>query len=117
MTGNLVRDLQERAARALPAGHAEQSGGWWLRDAPGCSWWVGSVLPHGESDVAQGVDVAERFYAGRGTPVRFQITPGVCPGNLDAYLAGRGYLSESPMSLRVAPTGHASVTAWTRGSC
>jgi GNAT superfamily N-acetyltransferase len=104
MAGNLVRDLQERSARALPAGHVERTGGWWLRHAPGCSWWAGSVLPHGESDVAHGVAAAEKFHAARGTPVRFQITPGACPGDLDAHLAGRGYLRESPMSLRVART-------------
>lgn len=102
----LVRSLQERAARALPAQHVEMVDGWWLRHAPGRSWWVGSVLPHSDSDteeLAHKVVRAEKFYADRGMTVRFQITPGACPPELDAFLAERGYRRECPMSLRTAP--------------
>jgi GNAT superfamily N-acetyltransferase len=105
MTQNLVRDLQERAARALPAEHAEHADGWWLRHAPGCAWWAGSVLPHGESGLVRRVATAEKFYAGHGTRARFQISPGACPGGLDALLAGLGYRRDCPMSLQVADTG------------
>lgn len=100
-----VRDLQERAARALPAEHVENAGGWWLRHAPNSSWWVGTVLPHGDGgDLARRIAGAEGFYAGRGAITRFQITPGACPDGLDAVLAERGYERRSPVSLRVAPT-------------
>ncbi|MBG0816806.1 GNAT family N-acetyltransferase [Planomonospora sp. ID82291] len=103
----MVKDLQERAARALPAERVEDAGGWWLRHAPGCSWWVGTVLPHGHAEsagLARRVAEAEEFYAARGLVPRFQISPGACPTELDAVLAGRGYLRQSPMSLRTAPT-------------
>jgi N-acetylglutamate synthase len=102
-----VRGLQERAARALPAEHVEVVGGWWLRHAPSCSWWVGTVLPHGEvpaDELAGRVVEAERFYAGHGTAACFQISPGACPDALDALLADRGYRRERPISLRAAAT-------------
>jgi ribosomal protein S18 acetylase RimI-like enzyme len=102
-----IRALQERAARALPAEHVEQAGGWWLRHAPRCSWWIGTVLPHGHAtpdELAQRVSAAEKFYTAQGAVPRFQITPGVCPDALDPLLAERGYRKESPVSLQVATT-------------
>ncbi|MFI6511029.1 GNAT family N-acetyltransferase [Streptosporangium sp. NPDC050855] len=102
----LVRGLQERAARALPAEHVERLGGWWLRLAPGCSWWVGTVLPHGEAGpegLEAGVKAAEDFYARHGLDTRFQITPGACPDGLDAFLAERGYQRGGRVSLQAAP--------------
>lgn len=93
----MVRELQERAARALPASRVVRVDGWWLRQAPGCSWWVGTVLPHGApSDLAGRVASAERFYAGE---ARFQITAGVCPPSLDGLLADRGYERGGTVSL------------------
>ncbi|HET6949688.1 MAG TPA: GNAT family N-acetyltransferase [Acidimicrobiales bacterium] len=109
MTSSLdaVRGLQERAARALPAEHVEDLDGWWLRRAPGCAWWVGTVLPHGAArphELVSRVVRAEAFHAGSDAAVRFQISPGACPDGLDAVLAQRGYRRESPMSLQVAST-------------
>lgn len=102
---DMVRKLQERAARALPAEQVEDVGGWWLRHALGCSWWVGTVLPHGDvpsAELPYRVAVAEDFYAERGAVTRFQISPGVCPDGLDDLLAHRGYRRESTVSLQVA---------------
>ncbi|HSJ45724.1 MAG TPA: GNAT family N-acetyltransferase [Euzebyales bacterium] len=45
----LVRRLQEKAARALPAEHVD---GWWLRHSTSCAWWVAAVLPHADRVVA-----------------------------------------------------------------
>lgn len=106
-SAEMVRGLQERAARALPAERVEDAGGWRLRHAPGCSWWAGTVLPHGDAGpdaLLRRVVAAEEFYAGQGAVTRFQISPGVCPERLDMLLAGRGYRRRSPMSLRVATT-------------
>ncbi|MBB4698897.1 GNAT family N-acetyltransferase [Sphaerisporangium siamense] len=102
-----VRELQERAARALPAEHVTDLDGWWLRHAPHCSWWIGTVLPHGDADpgdMARRITAAERFYTARGTTTRFQITPEACPPALDPLLAARGYHRESPISLQTART-------------
>lgn len=102
---DLIRGLQERSARALPAEHVEDVGGWVLRCAPGCSWWVNSALPYRDADgaeLARRVAAVERFYASSDTLVRFQISPGACPPELDRMLEARGYRRESPMSLQVA---------------
>ncbi|MDO3704933.1 GNAT family N-acetyltransferase [Micromonospora sp. C28SCA-DRY-2] len=103
----LVRDLQERAARGQPATLVEDARGWWLRLAPGGAWWVGSVLPHRPArgaDLAQRVAAAEEFYRAHGAPPAFQISPPACPDGLDELLAARGYRRECPVSLQVART-------------
>ncbi|MCC5576158.1 GNAT family N-acetyltransferase [Microtetraspora sp. AC03309] len=104
---HVVRGLQERAARALPAEHVEHAGGWWLRLAPTCSWWVGTVLPHGDAgpeELARRVGEAEEFYGRHGLDTRFQISPRACPDALDALLADRGYRRGGRMSLQAAST-------------
>lgn len=103
----MIRAVQERAARALPATRVVDAEGWWLRHAPGCSWWVGTVLPHrpaAPTELVRRVAAAETFYAAHGAIARFQISPRACPYGLDQLLARRGYRPESPMSLQVAPT-------------
>ncbi|MFC4562550.1 GNAT family N-acetyltransferase [Nocardiopsis mangrovi] len=110
----VVRGLQERAARALPAAQVEDADGWWLRHAPGCSWWVGTVLPHGGAgprDLAERITRAEGFYAGRRAKARFQITPTVCPDGLDTVLADRGYRRERTVSLQAAPVARVAANA------
>jgi GNAT superfamily N-acetyltransferase len=103
----MVRGLQERAAHAQPAEQVEGFSGWWLRHAPNCPWWVGTVLPHGDArpdQLVRFVIRAEEFYAGLGARARFQISPPACPPGLDAVLAGRGYRVEGLVSLQVAST-------------
>ena len=110
----LLKTLQEYAARAQPAAHVEEAGGWWLRHSPGDAWWVSAVLPHDQEDrVAR----AEEFCAERACGVRFQITPGVCADDLDARLHDRGYERGHAMSLQIASTAevlrHAQATTVT----
>jgi GNAT superfamily N-acetyltransferase len=105
----MIRGLQERAARALPAERVEDAEGWWLRHAPRCAWWVGTVLPHraaGPGELVRRVVEAEKFYAAHGAVARFQISPRACPQGLDTLLAERGYRQEGPVSLQVASTAH-----------
>jgi GNAT superfamily N-acetyltransferase len=109
MNAETARSLQERAARALPADDVREVGGWRLRHTRGPSWWIGTVLPHGDAEpgeLARRIAEAEDFYAHHGTAARFQITPGVCPDTLDEALAERGYQRELTVSLKVAATGH-----------
>ncbi|MEU4834517.1 GNAT family N-acetyltransferase [Streptosporangium sp. NPDC023615] len=104
---HLVRGLQEKAARALPAEHVERLDDWWLRLAPACSWWVGTVLPHGDAgprELARRVAVAEDFYARHDLVACFQVSPRACPVGLDAFLAARRYRRGARMSLRSAST-------------
>ncbi len=101
-----MRGLQERATRALPAEQVEQVGEWWLRRSTTSSWWVATVLPHGDAapaELERRIALAERFYAGFEMPTRFQICPGACPEGLDATLAARGYRRDGTMSLQTAP--------------
>ncbi|MFC9973105.1 GNAT family N-acetyltransferase [Spirillospora sp. NPDC127200] len=101
----MVRELQERAARALPVEYSERVGGWWLHHAPDCSWWVGTAQPHadaGPRDLARRVTAVEEFYGTRDASPCFQISPGACPPELDALLAERGYAREGMMSLQTA---------------
>ncbi|MFC4585936.1 GNAT family N-acetyltransferase [Sphaerisporangium corydalis] len=105
----MVRGLQERAARALPAERVEDAGGWWLRHAPRCAWWVGTVLPHADAapgELTRRVAEAEDFYAALGAPTRFQVSPPACPETLDTILAARGYRLEGPVAIQTAPTTH-----------
>jgi len=97
----LLKTLQEYAARAQPAAHVEEAGGWWLRHSPGDAWWVSAVLPHDREDR---VEVAEEFCAEHGSGARFQITPGVCADDLDRTLDDRGYERGHDMSLQIAST-------------
>jgi GNAT superfamily N-acetyltransferase len=82
----------------------ERVGDWWLRRSATSSWWMATVLPHGDVDRAEldrRVAIAERFYADAGAVARFQICPGACPADLDGVLAERGYRWSDPMSLQV----------------
>ena len=106
----IVRELQERAARAQPAEQVENLKGWWLRNAPQCSWWVGSVLPHGEvgpDDLLRRVVGAEEFHHGHRTTARFQICPPACPEE------ARHTFSRA----RIPPTGLGVVTDGFDCSC
>lgn len=104
-----VRDLQERAARAVPATVQESTDGCWLRytDSP-TTWWAGAALVHGAhqaQDLGSRIAVAEEFYTAHGARARFQVCP-ACPPDLDHELAVRGYRWCGAMSLQVCTTGH-----------
>jgi N-acetylglutamate synthase len=101
-------ELQERAARAVPAEYGMRAGQWWLRHAPGCSWWIGSVLPHGagasRTELETLISVAEAYTAERDIPTLMQMTPGAVSPDLDALLEARGYARQASVSLQTATT-------------
>ncbi|HEY9470681.1 MAG TPA: GNAT family N-acetyltransferase [Propionibacteriaceae bacterium] len=99
-----IGELQERAARALPAAAQQNVDGCWLRytDSKG-TWWAGAVLMHGRvpsRQLAERIAVAEDFYLIHGEPARFQVCP-ACPPDLDDTLMRRRYRLESVVSLLV----------------
>jgi GNAT superfamily N-acetyltransferase len=99
--------LQEQAARAVPAEENERIGQWWLRHAPGCSWWISAVLPHGDVPVTEmdaRISAAEAYCAERGVPALFQMTPGAVAPELDTTLEARGYTRKASVSLQTATT-------------
>lgn len=100
-----IRQLQERAARAVPAVAEENRDGCWLRHTD-CTvtWWAGAALMHGREpvrDLARRIAVAEDFYAAHGALARFQVCP-ACPSDLDAALSRRRYVRCGAMSLQAA---------------
>jgi N-acetylglutamate synthase len=101
-----IRELQERAARAVPAAVQENRAGCWLRYTDSTTtWWAGAALLHGGQpvrDLASRIAIAEDFYAALGAPARFQVCP-ACPPDLDAALSLRRYQWGDVVSLQVAP--------------
>jgi N-acetylglutamate synthase len=97
--------LEELAANAWPPGLVQHVGGWRLRFSGGAGRRANSVLPNAEAG-ALGLDeriaLAERFYAGRGWPARFQLSPAARPAGLDDALAARGYAVEARSEVHVA---------------
>lgn len=105
MTG-LVRLLDELAANATPATTVQFVDGWVLRAAPDHPFRrCNSVLPFAPATAAP-IPLVEAFYAARGMPARFQMTPSASPRDLDALLAERGYEIEAPVDILVAAITH-----------
>jgi ribosomal protein S18 acetylase RimI-like enzyme len=95
----VTRDIELASLRAWPALEEEVLGTWTLRFSRGFTGRANSVQPfagdEGRVPLAERVAVCERWYAERGRPCVFRITPFSETG-LDAYLAERGYVSYDP---------------------
>lgn len=87
-------EIERASLRAWPSLEEETLGGWTLRFSGGFTGRANSVQPFaGEGGpVDERVAACERWYAERGRPCLFRITPFSEPG-LDDYLAARGYAS------------------------
>jgi len=101
------REIEMASLRAWPALEEEALGGWTLRFSQGFTGRANSVQPFagGDGPLAERVAACERWYADRGQPCKFRITPFSEPG-LDAYLAERGYVSFDPTDV-MRLDGHA----------
>jgi N-acetylglutamate synthase len=119
----LIGALEDVAARAVPAGDVCGIGGWLARRTPGLGTKrANSVLArwHGRgAGVEAKLAACERFYAERGLPVRFQITPASQPHALYDVLVARGYTPGSPTAVQtcrledaVPPPAAVEITSW-----
>ncbi|MGH3692783.1 MAG: hypothetical protein ACRDRX_02055 [Pseudonocardiaceae bacterium] len=96
-----IGELQERAARAVPATVQENRDGCWLRYTDSMTtWWAGAVLMHGHEqvrDLAARIAVAEDFYAAHGAPARFKCVLPARPISTTHYpFAGTGGAMSCP---------------------
>ena len=109
-----VAELEACAFRAWPAAEVALRGGWRLRWSEGLTRRGNSVLPvsaTGAATLDARIDEVLGFYAERGAPARFQISPVAEPAGLDAALAARGFAVEAPVSIRVADAGDVAAAA------
>jgi ribosomal protein S18 acetylase RimI-like enzyme len=100
-----VRQVEERAANALPAAVTQQLDGWLLRFTDGVTRRANSVWPNagGEREPLEArLALVEEFYARWGVPARYQLCPAACPADLDDRLAERGYVTEARTCVQVA---------------
>ena len=90
--------------RGWPALSEVDIDGWVARQSGGVTQRANSVLPlAAPADAHAALAKVERHYAAQGLPAIFQLGADVCPRELDALLAARGYAYGSPTSVEVAP--------------
>jgi GNAT superfamily N-acetyltransferase len=97
--------LDEVGHRLWVAPEVEDHDGWLLRAANGLTGRANSVLPlrAGARPLAQKIAAAERWYAERDLPARFQLSPASLPDGIDDELAARGYrIPQPPVSVETA---------------
>lgn len=82
-----IVELERLAARAWPARETTRLGSWELRYADGYSRRANTVLPWDPwpDDLPQRLERAREWYAARGLPLRFRITP-LCGGLANVLL-------------------------------
>ena len=97
--------IERVAFDAWPAAEVRALGGWRLRFNHGITNRGSSVWPGPgpcEAKLAERIETVERFYAERGAPACYQLSPASDPPDLDAALAARGYEVFSPVSVELA---------------
>jgi len=106
MSGADVREIEaldEVAARALPAIETQDVAGWIVRCSPGLAVRrANSVWPrrHGDAqELDEKLAAVERFYADRGLPARYQVSPASQPHGLELALRQRGYMPGAPTAV------------------
>ena len=99
-----IRHIEEIGMSALPALHTLYYDGWVLRFAGGHTRRANSVnaLYPSTLDLDEKIATCEALYHDQGLPAVFKMTDSVCPSDLDALLAARGFEAVSPTSVMVA---------------
>jgi GNAT superfamily N-acetyltransferase len=106
MDDALAPVLQEVAANAWPASIVQVVDGWRVRATPGVETRrSNSVLPiadGGRLALEEKLAAVDEFYAVRGMPARFEVSPAAVPSELDEVLAARGFQVELDIDIQVA---------------
>jgi len=103
--GQNILAIETVALHAWPAAEIVELDGWRLRHASGVTRRANSVWPNataGRLALAEKIAAAEAFYANRGQPAIFQISPAAQPPELDAILAEQGYAFHAPTRVQTA---------------
>lgn len=80
-----------------PAAHSTELDGWLVRRNAGVTLRANSVLPaNAPFDLGRALDYVENLYAAHQIAPSFQVGPAAQPGDLDEYLAARGYELRNP---------------------
>lgn len=80
-----------------PAAHSTELDGWLIRRNAGVTMRANSVLPASAPfDLGKALDYVENLYAAHQIAPTFQVGPAAQPGDLDDYLAARGYELHTP---------------------
>jgi N-acetylglutamate synthase len=101
------RLIEELAENAWPALVVQVVDGWRVRVTPKVkARRSSSVLPLAGRDAVgleERLTLVDEFYARWGEPVRYQLSPGAHPADLDSILEGRGFDVEAPVHVQTAP--------------
>jgi arginase family enzyme/GNAT superfamily N-acetyltransferase len=105
---SVVRQIERRAVAAWPAEFAEEHAGWLLRHTPAVHRRrSNSAVPPftftGGDGLENSFETVEAFYGARDLPVLVQLGPAQ-HGELDAFLAARGYRLHAPAEVLSAFT-------------
>jgi GNAT superfamily N-acetyltransferase len=99
-----VLELELAAFDAWPAEEVEELDGWRLRAMAGVTHRANSVwtaVTSGERGLAERIASVEAFYAARGLPSQFMLSP-LSPQGLDVELEARGYRMAAPVAIQLA---------------
>ncbi|MFX1510371.1 MAG: GNAT family N-acetyltransferase [Promethearchaeota archaeon] len=103
---NTIATIEQTAARAWPAQHTSQYGGWLLRATEGVTRRANSVLPLGTPG-DQHLDIAlenvQNFYQQHNLPPRFQMTAASQPSELDTFLESAGFNIDMRVKVLTVP--------------
>jgi len=99
------RNLERVAYRAWPSEETVEYDGWILRSCGGYTKRANSVNPHFGSTLPVHTKIShcEAFYAERGLPPIFRLTPFSRPEELDSVLAATGYTTLDPTLVMASP--------------
>ncbi len=109
---NDIREIEVIAARAWPAAHIKQYGGWMLRATEGITRRANSVLPlqnPDSSNLREALQQVQQFYENFKLPIRFQLTSVSQPANLDSYLESLGLVIEMRVKVLIGVLSETSL--------